>query len=162
MFTCSICNLSYVNTYDNRCIFCNIINKNKKQDMMNIIICKSKILQKDIIKKTYEYFHKNDIIPKPTDIDSNVKLIRVNPYIFREFINSRLNNNKLPDIQKYKIFFTNCIDLNKIKTKRFPLKYNIQKLNLEYIENQINLEDIDIDVFNSYNKFKDEYYLTHE
>jgi hypothetical protein len=52
MFTCSVCNLNYVNILDNRCIFCNIINKNKKQDIMKIIICKSNILQEDIIKKT--------------------------------------------------------------------------------------------------------------
>lgn len=171
MFTCSICNLSYVNTYENKCIFCNIINKNKKQDIMNIIICQSKLSQQDIIQKTYEYFHKNDKIPKPIEIDSDIKIIEVNPYIFREFvdkefINSKLNNNILNQKykilnQKYKIFFTNCIDLNKIKTKRFPLKYNMQKLNV-YLDNQINLKDLDIDVFNSYNKFRDEYYLKHE
>ena len=159
MFTCSICSLKYTNTYENKCVFCNIINKNKKQDIMNIIICQSKLSQQDIIQKTYEYFHKNDRIPKPIDLDSNIKIIEVNPYIFREFIDKKIINSKLN--QKYKIFFTNCIDLNKIKTKRFPLKYNIQKLNV-YLDNQINLKDLDIDVFNSYNKFRDEYYLKHE
>ena len=31
-----------------------------------------------------------------------------------------------------KIFFTNCIDYNKIKTPKFPLRFNPQQLNLKY------------------------------
>jgi hypothetical protein len=131
---------------------------------MNIIIGFTDVSQKDIIKKTYEYFQKYDSIPKPTDIFPEVDIIKVNPYIFREFIKTNKLNSILSNT--IKIFFTNCIDLNKIKKKRFPLKYNIQKLDINYIQNQIDLQnlnlDVDIDVFNLYNKFKEEYYIKYE
>ena len=109
--------------------------------------------QIEIIKRTYEYFIKYDKIPIPTEIDTNTSILKCNPYIFREFIKT----NSTPI--NYKIFFTNCIDLNKIKTKRFPLKYNQEKLNLLFLDDRIEISDFDINVFNSYNKFKDEYYL---
>jgi len=75
----------------------------------------------DIIKKTYNYIIKNDVMPTPKDIDNNSIIINFNPYIFREYC-------KL--IDGYKIFFTNCIDRNKIKTKRFDSKYKIEKINI--------------------------------
>jgi hypothetical protein len=147
---CKSCNLNYISLYNDLCVFCNIINNNNKFDTMNTMIGFTNISQNEIIKKTYEYFQEHDIIPKPLDIIQDVKILKVNPYIFREFV----NNSKL--------FFTNCIDLNKIKQKRFPLKYNIQKLDINYLQNQIELKDYDINVFNLYKKFKDEYYLKYE
>jgi hypothetical protein len=118
---CYDCNNNYKEIIENRCIFCNIIFLNKKEDVFNIIICDTKLSQNEIIKKSYEFFIKNNRIPYPDEIDPYVIIIKTNPYIYRKF-------NK-----QCKIFFTNCIDYNKIKTPRFPLKFTPQQLNLRYI-----------------------------
>lgn len=126
---CTICNNNYKEIIDNKCVFCNIIHKNNKYDVFNIVIGITNLSQIDIINKTYEFFMKNNRIPYPNEIDDKVKILNVNPYIYRKdnskFNNCQLNNNCL--------FFTNCIDYNKIKTPRFPLKFNPQQqLNLKY------------------------------
>jgi hypothetical protein len=96
--------------------------------------------QIDIIKKTYEYFIQNDKLPIPEDIDRKCEKIKINPYFFREYC---INNN-------YKIFFTNCIDRNFLKTKRFPAKYNLEKLNIDKYCNGIDLEKYDKNTYNEY------------
>lgn len=138
MFVCDNCNLKYATINNKKCIFCNIVTDTKKSDIYNIIICRSDLSQNEIINKTYEFFMKNDKIPEPSDIDLNVKLIKINPYLFVKNIISN----------KYKIFFTNCIDRNLIKTKRFPQKYNIEKLNINKFCNGIELEKIDKKTYN--------------
>ncbi len=138
MFVCDNCNLKYATINNKKCIFCNIVTDTKKSDIYNIIICRSDLSQNEIINKTYEFFMKNDKIPEPSDIDLNVKLIKINPYLFVKNIISN----------KYKIFFTNCIDRNLIKTKRFPQKYNIEKLNINKFSNGIELEKIDTKTYN--------------
>ncbi len=138
MFICENCNLKYAVINSNKCVFCNIITDTKKTDIYNFIICKSDMDQNDIINKTYEYFIENDKIPEPKDIDTHAKLIKINPYLFKK--NMILN--------EYKIFFTNCIDRNLIKTKRFPQKYVIEKLNINKFCNGIELEKIDKKTYN--------------
>ncbi len=138
MFICENCNLKYAVVNNNKCIFCNIITATKKSDIYNFIICKSNLNQNDIINKTYEYFIENDKIPEPKDIDINAKLIKINSYLFIKNIVSN----------EYKIFFTNCIDRNLIKTKRFPQKYIIEKLNINKFCNGIELEKIDKNTYN--------------
>lgn len=153
MFECINCKLNYKDLNNKLCVFCDICESNNKNYIFNILIGTSNLSQIEIIKRTYEYFNKYDKIPMPSEIDNNSQIFKINPYIFREFIKTNLI------LINYKIFFTNCIDLNKIKTKRFPLKYNQEKLNLLFLDNRIEISELDIDVFNSYNKFKDEYYL---
>ncbi len=138
MFLCDNCNLKYAIVNNNKCVFCNIIKHTKKTDIYNFIICCSDLSENEIINKTYEYFMKHDKIPEPCDIDINAKLIKTNPYLF---IKNIISN-------KYKIFFTNCIDRNLIKTKRFPQKYNIEKLNINKFCNGVELEKIDKKTYN--------------
>ena len=138
MFICENCDLKYVSINNKKCVFCNIITDTKKSDMYNFIICKSDLTQLDIINKTYEYFIENDKIPEPKDIDIHAKLIKINPNLFKKNIISN----------EYKIFFTNCIDRNLIKTKRFPQKYVIEKLNINKFCNGIELEKIDKKTYN--------------
>jgi len=140
MFECITCKLKYACLNNNFCEFCNIIKDNKKSDIYNILICFSKLNQLEIIKKTYEYFIKNDRIPTPEEIDQNCKKIKVNPYLFRTYI----NNNK------YVIFFTNCIDRNKLKTKKISNKYKIEKINIDKFYNDIDLEFFDKKTYNEY------------
>jgi hypothetical protein len=117
---CINCDLNYKELNSNLCVFCEIIKENKKQNLFDIIIGFSKLTQLEIIKKTYEFFIKNDRIPYPNEIDMDVSTLRTNPYTYREI-------NK-----DYKIFFTNTIDLNKIRTRRFPLKYFSQNLDIRF------------------------------
>jgi hypothetical protein len=138
MFVCDNCNLKYASINNNKCVFCNIVTHTKKTDIYNFIICRSDLSQNEIINKTYEFFNKNDKIPEPSDIDINAIIIKTNPYLFIKNIVSN----------EYKIFFTNCIDRNLIKTKRFPQKYNIEKLNINKFSNGIELEKIDKKTYN--------------
>jgi len=117
---CINCNLNYKELYDELCVFCNIVKENKKQNLFDIIIGFSNLTQLEIINKTYKYFIKMDRIPYPNEIDPAVITLRLNPYIYRQ-------TNK-----DYKIFFTNTIDLNKIKSKRFPFKYIPQNLDIKF------------------------------
>ena len=127
MPVCINCDLNYKELQNGLCIFCDIIKYNKKDYLFHCVICDTKLTQLEIINKTYEFFMKNDRIPYPYEIDTNITICRVNPYIYR-------NNNNI----EIKIFFKNCIDLNKIKAKRFPLKYNQQNLNINYITQKYN------------------------
>jgi hypothetical protein len=120
MSQCSICKLDYKEIVSDKCVFCNIVENNIKSDVFNIIIANTELKQIDIIKKTYDFFKQNNRIPYPIEIDENVIIIKGNPYVYRK-------NNK-----SCKIFFTNCIDYNKIKTPKFPLRFNPQQLNLKY------------------------------
>jgi hypothetical protein len=147
MFVCDNCNLKYATINNNKCVFCNIITENKKSDIYNFIICKSNLNEIDIINKTYDFFNKNDKIPEPKDIDINAKLIKVNPYLFKKNIISDLFKKNIIS-NEYKIFFTNCIDRNLIKTKRFPQKYSIEKININKFCNGIELEKFDIKTYN--------------
>lgn len=126
---CNNCDLNYKELSNGLCVFCNIIKINKKDNLFDIVICKSNLTQLEIIVKTYEFFMKNDRIPYPYELDNNIEFLRVNPYIYRK-------NNIINKIINDKIFFTNTIDLNKIKAKRFPLKYNQQNLNIRYLFRQ--------------------------
>ena len=147
MFVCDNCNLKYASINNNKCVFCNIVTHTKKSDIYNFIICRSDLSQNEIINKTYEFFNKNDKIPEPSDIDIHVTIIKTNPYLF---IKNMISNLFIKNIitSEYKIFFTNCIDRNLIKTKRFPQKYNIEKLNINKFSNGIELEKIDKKTYN--------------
>ncbi len=154
MFECKSCNLKYKELQDKLCVFCNIILNNNKTDSYNICIGYTNLSQKDIIKKIYDIIIIEDKIPYPKIIDNNIILININPYIFREFILYCEKEKKYVDIiENFKIFFTNTIDLNKIKSKRFPLKYKIEKLNIDYIKTEYRLKDIDKNIAELYNNY---------
>jgi hypothetical protein len=147
-------------------VFCNIINENKKNDIYNICIGyinDININQIDIIRNTYNLILQTDKIPLPKEIYNNIIIININPYIFREFIKyCKQEQLYLNIINKFKIFFTNAIDLNKIKSKRFPLKYKIEKLNIDYIKSNKDLLDIDKNIKNLYKKFTHSIYIYNE
>lgn len=126
MSQCSICHLDYKEIVSDKCVFCNIVENNIKNDVFNIVIGATELKQIDIINKTYEFFKKNNRIPYPNEIDPNVVIIKCNPYVYRK------ENKQIKQIKQIKIFFTNCVDYNKIKTPKFPLKFNPQTLNLKY------------------------------
>lgn len=140
MFICKNCELKYAFLNENLCVFCEIIKINKKDNVYNFIICKSNLTQEEIIKKTYEMIIRNDIMPTPTQIDSESIKININPYLFRKYINN----------DDYKVFFTNCIDRNKIKIKKMFSKYSIEKLNIERFSKGIDLKKIDENTYNQY------------
>ncbi len=157
MFECIFCKLQYNELINNKCVFCNIIHYNNKNNIYNIVIGYTKCTQLDIIKNTYNLFITHDCIPLPNKIDSDVILIKINPYIFRQFIkylkidNNNSNNSKL--IDNFKIFFTNTIDLNKIKSKLFSFKYKSKRLNIDFLFEQKELSEIDINIENLYMNF---------
>ena len=120
MNECKHCELKYSVVTDKLCEFCNIIKNNNKLNIYKFVICQTELTQIEIIQKTYDYFNISKCIPSPNQIDNNCKIIKVNPYLFRESIQS----------DKYKIFFTNCIDRNKLKIKRIGEQYQIEKLDV--------------------------------
>jgi hypothetical protein len=140
MHECENCLLKYSITNNGLCIFCKIIKKNSKEQIYNFIICKSVLTQEEIIKKTYDLFIKNDIIPSPKQIDNSAIKININPYLFYKYIKN----------DKYKIFFTNCIDRNQIKIKRLGSQYNLEKLNIDKFCVGKDLKNIDEKTYNEY------------
>lgn len=139
MLECSVCNLKYHKLNRQLCDFCDIVYNLKKIDMYKFVICRSELDQIDIIKKTYEHFMKTDTIPVPSDIDEKSIIISVNPYIFKTYV---------VDVN-YKIFFTNCMNRNNIKAKRFTNTYPIEKLNTDKFVGE-NLKNIDENTYNKY------------
>lgn len=163
MYECNKCKLKYKELFNSLCVFCNIINENNKTDIYNICIVfidDLNINQIDIIRNTYNLILQKDKIPLPKEIYNNIIIININPYIFREFIKyCKQEQLYLNIINKFKIFFTNAIDLNKIKSKRFPLKYKLEKLNIDYIKSDKDLSDIDKNMKNLYKKFTQSLYI---
>jgi hypothetical protein len=139
MLECNNCKLKYYKLCGKICDFCDIVTNLKKKDVYKYVICYSKLDQKDIIIKTYEYFMKNDKIPIPNEIDINAKIISINPFMFNKYIK----------ISNYKIFFTNTIDRNNIKVKRLCKTYPIEKLNINNYSG-IELKKIDENTYNEY------------
>jgi len=139
MLECNICKLKYYKLFGKICNFCDIVTNLKKTDVYKYVICYSKLQQIEIIIKTYEYFMKNDKIPIPNEIDIEAKIISINPYMFKKYIN---NSN-------YKIFFTNTIDRNNIKVKKLCQTYPIEKLNMINYSG-IELKKIDENTYNEY------------
>ena len=143
MNTCTNCKLKYSVLTDELyklCEFCNIIKNNHKLNIFNFVICHTKLTQLEIIQKTYDYYINNDKIPTPNQIDINCKIIKVNPYLFRENIKS----------DKYKIFFTNCISKNKLRKKKIGNEYPIEKIDINKFCNGIELENFDKDIYIEY------------
>lgn len=140
MFECKNCHLKYSKINDDLCIFCKIVIDNKKEQLYNFIICKSNLRQEEIIKNTYELFIKNDVIPSPNEIDECAIKININPHLFFKYIKN----------DQYKIFFTNCIDRNQIKIKRFGSSYNLEKLNIDRFCKGDDLKNIDEKTYNEY------------
>ncbi len=139
MLDCISCGLKYFYLHDKLCEFCDIVYNLKKTDSYKYIVCYSEMDQDYIIKKTYDYFMENDIMPAPNDIDFNSIIVSVNPYIFRNYIKH----------DKCKIFFTNCINRNNIKTKKFLDKYPNEKFDIIKYSG-IELKKIDEKTYNDY------------
>ncbi len=140
MLECTNCKLKYYSFQNKLCEFCDIIINLNKSHTYKYVICYSKISQEDIIKKTYEYFIKNNTIPLPKEIDPDSVIINVNPYLFKTNIK---NSN-------YKIFFTNCIDKNNIKARKIGEKFKQnEKFNCD-LYNGEDLKKIDENTYNEY------------
>ena len=138
---CEKCKQKFSNLFFNKlCVFCDIVYNLNKNHSYKYVICKSELEQDDVIRKTYEYFMKNDVIPVPDKIDSSAQIIMVSPYNFAKNITKK----------SYKIFFTNHIDRNNIKTKRLTDKYPIEKLNVAKYCDGIDLQKIDQKTYNEY------------
>jgi hypothetical protein len=134
MFTqCISCNLKYPHVTSGLCEFCKIVRYNNKSDVFNYVLAISELSQEDIIKCTYGYLKEHDRIPTPEEVDPSHTKVAVNPYIYR------LNNR----ICSFKIFYTNCIDRNKIKIKKIGKEYKTEILNIDkYCSNKKDIKNI--------------------
>jgi hypothetical protein len=93
----------YFNENVKVCFLCRIVINNKKDDVYRCILVYSKLTQVQVIKKTREFYQKNDRIPFPQEIDQDAKLFPLQVYLF-----SKLKNKELfPNIV---IFFTSHVE----------------------------------------------------
>lgn len=88
--------------YNNKkiCGLCNIIYNNKKEHVNMCLLGYSTLSQNEIVKKTQEYYIKNNKIPFPQIVDSDVKLVNIPVYLYSQF-NNKQNN--------FEIFFTDNV-----------------------------------------------------
>jgi hypothetical protein len=95
---------------DIACRLCYITTHINYGHMKDVIVCYSKLDQFEIVRKTIDYVIENDYIPEPSKIDSDVKKP---PLSLMELCSILIeNDNCIPkELQNYKIFFTNEIDL---------------------------------------------------
>lgn len=91
------------------CQLCNIITEFKPIDTHMVLICKSDLLQLDIIKKTVTYVAKYKMVPKILDIDPHATLTKIKPVKFFKLRDA--NDEKITD---HKVFFTSDINIANI------------------------------------------------
>ena len=106
---------------------CDIITEPKYWHTYSYIVCHSNISQMDIIKKTREMIHKYNRVPLPNEIDTQVKIVKFNPYEFIQI--SKLTNYFV----NFKIFFTDDLNIRQIKTFRIFDKIIKNKKDFELI-----------------------------
>lgn len=136
---CSNCSNSVRVTYYyktakyNLCEFCNTVYKYCARNMMNGIICKTKLKQVDIVRKTYDLLKQNKKMPKITEVDPDARIV---DHAFPEILScmkhsdfKNIPNNISNDFSDFKLFFTDMIDYN-----GFPFfsMFNRPKKQVEY------------------------------
>lgn len=139
--SCNNCLLNYNYINNGYCLMCNIIHNTKQTDILFFVVGVSDLSQLEIVKLTKQFIMKNNYVPLPNQIDKDVKIIKdVNHYLFKKYINEK-------KINKFKIFFTSDLDIDKIKVFRiFDKKLiNKNKLIKEY--------DLDDKIINKYTSF---------
>jgi hypothetical protein len=105
----------------------------KRSNIGDCILCWSDMPQYDIVRKTTEYVVSKGTIPLPYEIDSNVKIININVFLFADFL-SQLDKDDRKTFSKYKVFFTNRINRNDINVRNIILgPYKIEKLSMKYL-----------------------------
>jgi len=111
---------------------CDIIHNTKQTDILSFVIGVSSLSQLEIITLTKQFIMKNNYVPLPNQIDKDVKIIKnINHYLFKKYINKTEENN-------FKIFFTNEINIDKIKVFRI---FDKKVKNKEAIIKTHNLDD---------------------
>ena len=146
---CNSCNLTYNYVVNNLCVMCQTMIEPTHQHTYSYIICNSDISQLDIIKKTRDFVCKHNRVPLPNEIDTQVKIIKVNPYEFIKI--SKLTNY----FKNFKIFFTDDLNIKLIKTFRIFDKIIKNKKDLEHIPTYSFTSD-ELNEFNIYKKiYKD-------
>jgi len=100
----SCCRLCYICTHFNYLFF------------EEVVLCRSKMQQVDIIRKTVDYILANNSIPSIIDIDANAEQINMSVYNFINLI-SLYEIHNISIIKDFKVFFTNNLDRSFIGLK---------------------------------------------
>lgn len=130
--SCNNCLLNYNYINNGYCLMCNIIHNTKQTDILLFVIGISSLSQLEIITLTKQFIMKNNCVPLPNQIDKDVKIIKdVNHYLFKKYINKTKENN-------FKIFFTNQLNIDKIKVFRI---FDKKIINQEKIIKTHNIDD---------------------
>ncbi len=87
-------------------------------DIFKIYIGYSALSQDLIVKKTKEILFKENRMPTNKDIDLHSKLVQINPYLIINIIKNMTHSEQIC-FSNIKIFFTENIDMDSIKVKRF-------------------------------------------
>jgi hypothetical protein len=138
---CFNCKLSYPKYFKinqkNYCYFCKLIYFSEQTDVYSIQIGYSILNQDEIVKKTKEIILKENKIPSYKEIDSNSKIVQVNPYIFLNVI-KMMNNDEKICFSNVKIFFTEDLNIDFIRVARIIGKpIQIKKSNEKITKIQI-------------------------
>lgn len=142
---CSNCN-NYVFKliqYDGKktvslCELCNIIAKYNTDSLNKAILVSSKVSQKEIIKKTFEYISKNKKVPTIKEIDPKANYIRESSIdIINAFKNCSLDERKI--LSNIKLFFTDKIDYNNFGFNIYTWRATVYKDYCFFLEENNNL-----------------------
>jgi hypothetical protein len=96
--TCNDCGIAY----DKKCRLCHMIKSVNIKYMNELILCRSDLSQKDIVRETLQFILKNKKNPLPQEIDPQVKLSEYPLYKY---------NKELCNLG-HKIFVTNLFDFS--------------------------------------------------
>lgn len=86
------------------CYLCSLIVNFDVQNFNKLILCHSKLSQCEIIKRTMDFYQVNNRVPKPIELDSNVKKINLSPIVYLELIKSNYV------FENFVFFFTDLIE----------------------------------------------------
>jgi len=117
------------------CYMCRIVANFDKCHNEELIVCKTKLEQVEIIRKTFEFFKKNKTIPYINEIDENAKKIAISAKDFCNIIENKKYKKKLKNIA---VFMSSHVGLVLNKNNNNNMfggsKINIKKYNNEYYD----------------------------
>tara|TARA_A100000164_G_C21903917_1_gene771968 strand:+ start:659 stop:1231 length:573 start_codon:yes stop_codon:yes gene_type:complete len=117
----------YLKNKNYLCNICYKINNCNINSDNNFSLCYSKISQKDIVCKTYDFINNNKKIPNITDIDKNAMNIKLSIIEFIEIIR---NIEKTPCFfNNYKLFLSYNFNIDYLIKKSRFLSDNNYKVN---------------------------------
>ena len=161
MGKCSHCLQDYntLNNFSKLCVLCDLCLNYNRINLDKVVMGISNLSQLDIIKQTRDYVIKHNKLPMSHELDKDVKLIKLTPTLYNEYLNLATISQKR-ELNNIKYFYTNTIDRNLIKCRRIiDGKFKLETLNLAYLSNKYDLIDIDSQLnilINKLNtKFKD-------